>query len=137
MAYSYKQAFMSYMDQEGIKYQDKGEFVVSVTYTGDNLKSIPIMVFFDKDGEGLVQLACWEICNFSEEKQAAGLLCCNQLNSKYRWVKFYVDNDRDTRAELDAIIDPQTVGQECLALVRRMVRIVDDAYPTLMAARFA
>lgn len=137
MAFSYKQAFMSYMDQEGIKYQDKGEFVVSVTYTGDNLKSIPIMVFFDKDGEGLVQLVCWEICNFSEEKQAAGLLCCNQLNSKFRWVKFYVDNDRDTRAELDAIIDPETVGRECLALVRRMVRIVDDAYPTLMAARFA
>ena len=51
-------------------------------------------------------------------------------------MKFYVDTDRDTRAELDAIIDPQTVGQECLALVRRMVNIVDDAYPILMAARF-
>lgn len=137
MAFSYKQAFMAYMEQQGVKYRDKDEFVVTVTYTGDNLKTIPIYVFFDKDGDGLVQLACWEICNFSEDKQAAGLICCNQLNSKYRWVKFYVDSDRDTRAEMDAIIDPQTVGAECLSLVRRMVNIVDEAYPTLMAARFA
>lgn len=133
---NYKQLFMSHMDRVGVKYSDIDERVVRVTYTGDNLKSIPINVFFDKDGEGIVQLACWNIANF-KDKFAAGVLACNNLNSEYRWVKYYLDSDTDVRCCLDAYIDEETCGEECLNLVRRMVNIIDDSYPTFMKALWA
>ena len=130
---NYKQLFMSYMDKEGIKYTDRGDNVVKVVYSGDNLKSIPVYVFFDKDGGPMVQLRCWEIANF-KDKEAKALIACNEMNSTYRWVKFYLDKDADIISECDAYLDEYTCGEECLNLVRRVVNITDDAYPTFAKA---
>ncbi|MBR5774415.1 MAG: YbjN domain-containing protein [Clostridia bacterium] len=132
----YKSIFMSYLDQEGIKYTDRSEFVVKVVYSGDNLNTIPIYVFFDEDRDPIVQLQCWEIINF-KGKIGRAVEACNTLNNEYRWIKFRVDNDADIVASIDAYIDAETGGPECLNLVRRIVNIVDDAYPTLAKALWA
>ena len=134
---SYKELFMSYMDCNGIKYTDVKENVVRVVYTGDNLKTIPIYVFFDADGDPLVSFKCWEIANFKDEKMAGGVIACNLLNKKYRWVKFYLDDDSDVVAQIDAYVDEETCGSECLSLVKRMVNIIDEGYPTFMRAIWA
>ena len=131
---NYKQLFMNYMDRKGIKYSDVKDYVVRVTYTGDNLKSIPVYVFFDSDGDPLVCLKCWDIVNFKDEKMASGIIACNELNKQYRWVKFYLDKDNDVVAQIDAYIDAETCGEECLNLVKRVVNITDEAYPTFMKA---
>jgi hypothetical protein len=133
---NYKELFKRYMDIEGIKYEDRDEFLVKVTYSGDNLKSIPVYVFFDKDGDPLVQFKCWDIANF-KEKEAKGILACNEINKQYRWVKFYLDDDADIVASIDAYIDASTCGEECLSLVRRVVNITDAAYPTFAKAVWA
>ncbi len=52
----------------------------------------------------------------------------NAENAKYRWIKFYVDDDNDIRAEMDAVLDLDTAGDECFELMLRMCDIVDDAY---------
>ena len=130
---NYKNLFMRYMDDEGIKYTDVKENVVKVVYTGDNLKSIPIFVFFDKDGDPLVSFKCWEIANF-KDKEAVGIITCNQLNNQYRWVTFYVDDDADVITQIDSYVDENTCGPICMSLVRRMVNIVDEAYPEFMRA---
>lgn len=130
----FKAAFLHYMDQKEIKYTDVKENVVRVAYSGDNLKSIPIFVFFDKDGDNMIQFACWEIATFSEDKYSAGLLTCNALNSKFRWVKFYLDSDQCVRVEMDAYVNLETVGEECSLIIRRIVGIIDEAYPDLMKA---
>lgn len=124
----YKQLFLDYMDASGVRYSDLRADVVRVTYTGDNLKSIPVYVFFDKDGEGLVCLNCWDIARFPEHRKAHGVITCNELNKRYRWVKFYLDDDLDIVAQIDACVDEVTCGSECLSLVRRMVSIVDEGY---------
>ena len=133
---NYKRLFMNHMDREGIKYTDRGEFRVRVAYNGDNLKTIPVIVDFDKDGDPMVQFHCWEIANF-KDKFAAGVLACNILNAKYRWVKFYIDDDKDVVCSVDAYIDEINCGSECMALVRRVVNITDEAYPIFMKALFA
>lgn len=131
---NYKNLFMRFMDRNNIKYTDVKENVVKVVYTGDNLKTIPVFVFFDADGDPLVSFKCWEIANFKDEKMAGGIVACNQLNNKYRWVKFYLDDDCDVVAQIDAYIDEDTCGSECTSLVKRMVNIVDEGYPTFMRA---
>ena len=130
---NFKQLFMRYMDAEGIKYVDRDEYVVKVTYSGDNLKSIPVFVFFDEDGDPIVQFKCWDIANF-KDKESKGILACNEMNAHYRWVKFYLDKDADIVASIDAYIDDLTCGEECMKLVRRVVNITDEAYPTFARA---
>lgn len=129
----YKRLFLEHMDANGIKYTDRDDNAVKVTYSGDNMKSIPVYVFFDKDGDPLVEFKCWEVANF-KEKEARALIACNELNSKYRWVKFYLDKDADIIVEADAMVDTATCGQECMTMVRRMVNITDEAYPTFARA---
>lgn len=124
----YKRLFMQHMDNEGVKYTDHKEHIVKVVYGGDNLKSIPIYIVFDKEGDALVQLKCWDIANL-KNKVGRAMIACNELNNKYRWVKFYIDKDGDINGELDAIVDAASAGEECLSLVRRMVNIIDEAYP--------
>lgn len=130
---SYKELFMRHMDREGVKYEDRNDFVVKVTYGGDNLKSIPIFVFFDEDGDPIVQFKCWDIANF-KDKEAKGILACNEANTQYRWVKYSIDKDADVVASIDAYIDDDTCGAVCLSLVRRMVNITDDVYPIFARA---
>ena len=134
---SYKSEFMAAMDAKGIKYTDVDANRVTVAYAGDNAKSIKITVIFDKDGEGLVALRCWSFGNVPESKRIDVLEACNKLNCDYRWVSFYIDEDSDVTVSLDAVVDMDTVGAECIQLVKRMVNIYDEAYPDLMKACWA
>lgn len=128
---NYKNLTMRYLDGEGIKYTDPGENRLRIVYTGDNLKSIPVLVVFDKDGDPLVQFFCFEICNY-KGKEDKGIQVCNEMNNKYRWVKYYVDSDSDIVCTIDAHIDSLSCGEEVLELVRRVVNITDEAYPSFM-----
>ncbi len=134
---NYKNLFMRYMDRNNVKYSDVREDVVKVVYTGDNLKSIPVYVFFDKDGDPLVCFKCWDIAKFKDSKMANGVIACNMLNKKYRWVKFYLDDDNDIIAQIDAYVDEETCGSECLNLVKRTVNIVDEGYEIIAKALWA
>ena len=128
--------FSRYMDANGIKYTEQKENVLKVVYNGDNLSSIPVYVFFDEDNAPYVQFKCWDIQSF-KNNEAAALVVCNELNAEYRWVKFYLDGDKDIVASIDAVIDMNTCGEVCLNLVRRVVNIVDEAYPQIAKARWA
>ena len=129
---NYKSLVTRYMDRNDIKYTEVKDNVVKVVYTGDNLRTIPIFVFFDEDGEPLVSLKCWEIANFKEDKLAAGIIACNELNKRFRWVCFYLDDDRDVIAQIDAYIDDESCGNVVTSLIKRMVNIIDEGYPTIM-----
>lgn len=132
----YKQLFMNYMDQNNIKYVDRGENRVRVTYNGDNLNTIPIIVIFDKDGGNTVSFKCWDIANF-KNKHDAGINVCNKLNNHWRWVTFCIDDDGDVAASIDSYVDDFNCGELCMNLVRRMVNIIDEAYPDIARALWA
>lgn len=126
----YKQIYLDYMDSKGIRYIDHDRYHVEVRYSGDNLKSIRVHVFFDRQGKDNVTLTCAEIFHYSSQDSIAwAIFVCNDLNKRYRWVKFYIDDDGDIRCEMDALIDPVFVGDECAKLVRKMVNIIDEARP--------
>lgn len=133
---SYAKVFCEYMDNNGIRYTVQKENVIKVVYNGDNLETIPVYVIFDEDNDPLVSFKCWDIANF-KNKEAEALVVCNSLNCEWRWVKFRLDSDKDIVASIDAIIDLNTCGKECLSLVKRVVNIVDDAYPEIAKAKWA
>ena len=131
---SFKNEFTRYLDGRGIKYREMNENNVRISYSGDNTNDISVNVIFDEDGDGLVALRCWSFGKVPEDKRSKMLETCNDLNNNYRWVKFSIDKDNDIAVSLDAVIDIQTVGEECFQLVMRTVNIYDEAYPILMHA---
>ena len=138
MANIYKNAFLRHMDREGIKYEDRDERTVWVRFSGDNLRTIRITVIFSEDGDPYVVFKNWDIGSFKDDsKYAKGLVACNEMNKKWRWAKFYLDEDRDVTVGCDAIVDEETVGPECEELVRRLVHIIDEVYPEFMRAMYA
>lgn len=61
----------------------------------------------------------------------------NAINSRYRWVCFYVDtSDNTIMMRADANVDPTTAGPIALNLVLRMTHIANDAYPRIVKALF-
>ena len=132
----FAQKFIDQMDEDEIKYTEVNDTTVKVSFSGDNLKTITVYAFFEEDGTPYVQFRCWEIESFKNNEEA-GLAACNALNLQFRWAKFFLDKDKDVAATLDAVLDENTVGEDCCSLMMRLVSIVDDAYPQLAKARWA
>ena len=128
----YKKLFTSHMDQKGIKYSISDQNTVKVTFSGDNMKSIDVFVFFDKNGGRSVAFRSWSFATFKEDKLATAYKVCNDLNNQYRWVKFFIDKDGDVIAQIDAVVNEETCGKECMEMVGRMVNISDEVYPSIM-----
>lgn len=102
---------------------------------GFQLKStrVEIVTLFNTD-DNAVAIRCMGFLKISEDQFPQALMCCNELNKKVRWVKFYIDDDLDINIEDDAIVDEVTGGKEMFELVMRMAAIADDAYPQLNKA---
>ena len=124
---NFKALFLHHMDAEGIQYRDQSEACVKVTFVGQNLAQIPVLVFFEGNEKFAVHLLCCEICNCSRNEMF-GLRACNEANAQYGWIKFYMDREGDVIASVDAFLAESTCGRECLELVKRLARTVDDAY---------
>lgn len=130
----FKKRFISDLEREGIKFTDVDENRVKISYRADNSDDITILVVFDKDDDGIVAFKCWSFGKAPSRNRGTLLECCNSLNAKYRWVKFFIDDEDDITADADAIVDLDTVGAECIQMVKRMVNIIDESYPLLMKA---
>lgn len=128
---AYKKLFMDRMDSEGIKYTDTDENALKIVFNGENLQTIPVHVIFDEDGDAVFR--CWNIANF-KDKMPAGLVACNKLNTKYRWMKFYIDKDYDLIASIDTTMIEENTGNVCMVSLSRMISIIDDSYPIFMKA---
>lgn len=135
----YSTNLMRYLDLRKIKYSVIDDYTLTVSYSCENIDSLSVVVFFDKDGANQVHLMASDIASFKggAEKNLKGFITCNLLNSKVRWAKFYLDDDFDMVVDCDAIVDSDTVGEECTSLIMRIVNIVDEAYPTIMKALWA
>ena len=125
-----------YLQEQGIKYKTRDNLNLSVTFNTENLPHVCANLFFDKEGNNLLTTRTWDIASF-KGKEEAGYAVCNELNGQYRWGKFYLDKDSDVCFQCDAWLDEDTCGEEVLFMVRRIVGIVDDAYPKIARARFA
>lgn len=132
MAANYKELFMRYMRAQDINFRESGDYTVTIPYRADNAGHQDINVRFDKDGGNTVWFWCSYASMKRQDKRNACILTCNELNQKFRWVRFYLDEDNDLMAEADALVYRDTCGEECLKLVSRMVNIIDEAYPLVM-----
>ena len=95
-----------------------------------------INLLFDGSDEGVHVALRVVLESCPAERIASLLMICNSLNGKYRWLKFYIDDERDVMVEDDAILEPESAGAECCELISRTVAILEDVRPIIMNGIF-
>ncbi len=117
------------------------EFKAVTDKDGDSLIAFPYegkvtRIFFSgDDGEYLSMYMVYE--SVPEDKVTDVILTCNELNSEYKWVTFYVDKDKDIVLHLDAVLSIDSAADEAFELLVRMIRISDDEKTRIMKAIYA
>lgn len=127
------EAFAAKLKEEDIKFAPQelpnGRVCISVPFNG-----LLTNVFFDPDDDGARPAFRTVLEHCPDERLADVLLVCNAMNNEYRWLKFCIDDDNDIMLEDDAIVTPETAGDECVELIYRTASIIKEIKPTFMRA---
>ena len=116
--------FQSGTDKDGdsgveFPYQGKG---VKMFFAGDNGKYLSMYLVYER---------------VPDEKLSDVIFTCNEMNTQYKWITFYVDKDNDVVLHDDAILSVENCADEAFELLLRMVRISEDVKPRIMKAIYA
>ena len=127
--------FINYLKERDFTFNVKEKEGTDTTVTFPYQGKMTSFAFTGDDGCYVSIHTVYE--NVPEEKFADLLIVCNELNTEYRWLKFYVDTDNDLMVEDDAILEPETAADECFELLVRRINILDDVKPRIMRAIYA
>lgn len=105
-------------------------------FNGDNVKAVKVR-FISTDNDNDVAVRAYRIVSTNADKLPKVLKAINELNNKYRYIKFVVDEDNDINAEYDLAVRTGNVGPVCVEIFIRFMNIIDEAYPVLMQAMWA
>ena len=136
------ESFIGVLESKEIKfthYPPEGQRsteVVKISYEGKHGNNLNFIFFFDSSGNS-VNVKVFEICKTDVEKIMNMYVTLNDINCEYRWIKMYIDTDNDVTASGDAIVNPDTAGEECFEMLIRYLSILDEVYPRLMKALWA
>ena len=61
----------------------------------------------------------------------------HELNAKYKWATFFVNDKKEFVLHDDAILAPATAADETFELLLRILSIADDVKAPLMKAIYA
>ncbi len=122
--------------ERGLKFEHKDDYekpMIVLNFGGGDFSytHVAIHVIFDPDGTS-AQIITGPIASVPVEKTSQLLLALNDCNHKFRWVRFYLDDDNDVIANADMLFTEQNVGAACTEIVMRTASIIDDAYPDIM-----
>lgn len=129
------EAYIKLLDDKGVRHDDivilkSGKFDVETRWDLDET-TVAIRAIFDDKGH-TVAIRCYRFARAKDDSFVDILKTCNELNDRYRWFKFVIDEDNDINIETDCIVNEDTAGGVVLELVQRLCVVADDVYPELM-----
>lgn len=97
------------------------------------------LLFISSDDDSDVAVRAFDLLRIPENKRESILPAINQLNRRFRFYKFSMDDDGDIRAEYDFPLRTpmDQVGEFAYELLVRSMDIFDKAYSDLMKAIWA
>ena len=127
--------FVTFLDSKEFKYAarvaDDGDVVIDFPYDG----KVTTCIFSGDDHEYLSIYTIFE--RIPDNKRTDLILVCNDLNSQYKWVTFYVDNDNDLVLHSDARLSLRDADEEAFEILVRSLKISEDVKPVIMRAIYA
>ena len=129
--------FTAELNRRGYKYSvterdDKAD-VVSAKFRAENSSGIEVKIFLSMDG-GDIAVRCFSLITVPDSRRAAVLEALNSIMDEYRWVRLYLDEDKELTAAIDASVTRASVGDVATELMLRAVNIVDEVFPRVMRA---
>ena len=131
------QVTAAFFDSKGIRYDltEDGHAIIT-GFQMDNREGLKLLIFFDP-GDESVAIRAFNVAKIPANKTDSMFAVVNYLNTKYRWIKFVINEEDNTiTAEDDAVIQLDSCGEEVLECCKHLVEIVDEAYPEIMASIF-
>ena len=135
------QAFIDQLKEDNLKMKDSrdvenGKSVVVCGFNGKNNAVYDVFMIFDEDNVG-VSLRVFRLVAVPEDRTNKIYDVVNDLNLRFRWVKFFCDHDSYVNVQEDATLNEADCGKTCVRMMMRAVAIIDAAYPDLMRAIWA
>lgn len=126
--------FKAFMDKVGIRYRefDRDDNIIYLSFGGEH--ATYVLVDFDEvegDGAGAVHFVSQGFAKCMKKDLAAALIAVNQLNARFRWVKFFINEDGEISCSEDALVDIGSVGNECANIAFNMSEIIGKALEVL------
>lgn len=121
-------------DRVGIKHhveEKSGNWLLITSMTG---KSHTYQFIFVKSGNAGndASLRTAPIVHIPAGKNDAVYTLLNEFHQKYRFIKFYLDNDGDVMSQYDFALASDSIGKSAAEVLIRFTKILDDCYPRLM-----
>lgn len=127
--------FTADLDSKNLRYashvDDDGDTIVDFPYQGKVSKCI----FSGDDGKYFSLYLVYE--HIPEDKFADVVFLCNELNTKYKWLTFYVDGDKDLMVHDDAILSIESAADEAFEILLRTINITNEVKPLIMKTIYA
>ncbi len=89
--------------------------------------------FISSDDDNDVSIRVFDLAKFPAEMLVPVLRTVNDINCKYKYVKFCVDReDRSISAQYDMPVRTDDPGKSAKMLFHVFIQIIDDVFPVLM-----
>lgn len=129
------QSFMRELDAMNWKYRepretDDGKVVVSCGVNGKSAR-YDLFFIFDADGRSM-GIRTPELAKVPIDKKLPIMDLINQLNMRFRWIKFFIDGEENINAQIDTVLRGDAPGKTGVEMMVRMFKIIDEAYPQFM-----
>lgn len=129
----YRSLCVPALKARGLKWTEPDAHTLRIRYDIGDDGQIDIVLGFHERAP-LAQLECLPIACFDEDIDQ-GLALCNWLNSRYRWVRFYLDEqDAALRCISEVYFEERSCERLCVFMLDRMAMIVEEAYPKIIQA---
>ncbi len=130
-------AFLDELDARQLVYTYRGiddddDEGVFIDFDGDNT-TISVYCYFTSDEE-LCYMRVWNFIDYDAASFSSVLVTVNDLNSSYRYAKFFADTyDNSVTVATDLILrSADDVGAICVEGLWHLVQIADLGYPDLV-----
>lgn len=115
---------------------ENGGNIVVIGVSGKNTNYDVLFIFDAKGGTVSIRVPRL-VAGCPEDKTLALLDAINDINAKYRWLKFYLNKDQNIVAQADAYANASADDNVCMKMLFRFGNIIDECYPILMHALWA
>jgi len=136
MAFKATKAIAAAFDEAGLKYsiiEPGGSSAVKAVFGGDNYDSATVH-YISSDDDNDVKVVILSFVKVPASKREKVIMVLNDMNNKYRYLKFVMSEDNDVRVEYDFPLKITNPGDVAVEILIRMMKILDDVYPELMKA---
>ena len=130
------QEIQTAFDKHNLKYTTKqlGDKWVLQLKMGGKKGEYEFLFIKSDDSGNDVALRIFRVENFSPANRAKGFALVTELQNKYRYIRFAIDDDGDLNVSYDFPLMIEGIGDAALEMMLRITQILDESRPALVRA---